>query len=282
MARQADTKTERGECGATGAGTEAGAGAGLGAGRGRAFRQVRVAASVAAAVVAGALLAGCAGGADGGAQPRSAGSDAVPAGSASKSEQQGDTGTGTTGGGSEGGTGGSSGTVTSESGTGGSTSGGTGGSTSGGRTTTQGGSGDGSGSCATSDLKASIGPNHPGAGQENFALVFTNDSGESCTVRGFPGLAFLNADGEQVSFDPQREGSAGKAVTLAPGKSAWAPLSFSNPEMTGVPTVTPDSVLLTPPDQRTSLKIDWSGGPVTATGKASVPKIGALSAGTSA
>lgn len=134
--------------------------------------------------------------------------------------------------------------------------------------------------CASSDLKAKIGPNHPGAGQENFSLVLTNTSGQECTVRGFPGFAFLNGDGDQVSVNPERDGARGKTVELAPGESAWAPLSFTNPRMTGVPTVTPDTALITPPDQRTSLRVDWKGGQVTATGKASVPKIGALTPGT--
>lgn len=136
------------------------------------------------------------------------------------------------------------------------------------------------GACTVADLKAKIGPNHPGAGQENFSLVLTNTSGQECTVRGFPGFAFLNGDGDQVSVDPERDGARGTTVELAPGKSAWAPLSFTNPQMTGVPTVTPDTALITPPDQRTSLRVDWKGGQVTATGKASVPKIGALTPGT--
>ncbi|WP_369208831.1 DUF4232 domain-containing protein, partial [Streptomyces sp. PU-14G] len=136
--------------------------------------------------------------------------------------------------------------------------------------------------CTSSDLSAKIGPNHPGAGQENFALVLTNTSGSNCTVYGFPGFAFVDSEGDQVSVDPERNGGSGETIELTPGESAWAPLSFSNPEMTGVPTVTPDAALITPPDQRSSLKVDWTGGPVSATGKASVPKIGALTPGSGA
>jgi len=52
--------------------------------------------------------------------------------------------------------------------------------------------------------------------------------------------------------------------------------------MTGVPTVTPEAVKITPPDERASLAISWSGGPVIKTGKASVPKISSLRPGTGA
>jgi hypothetical protein len=136
-----------------------------------------------------------------------------------------------------------------------------------------------SGHCHTSELKASVGDNEPGAGQENFALVLTNKSQRSCTVYGFPGLAFVNSAGAQVSLNPTRAGSAQPPVRLAPGSSAWAPLSFSNPEMTGVTTVDPAAVEITPPDEKAPLKTSWPGGPVTNTGKASVPQVGPFQAG---
>ncbi|MBO8187663.1 DUF4232 domain-containing protein [Streptomyces spirodelae] len=141
------------------------------------------------------------------------------------------------------------------------------------------GSGGAGSVCTTTDLSASIGPNRPGAGQNHYALVFTNKSGRTCTVSGFPGFAFINASGDQVSVPPKREGSASQPVELSSGASAWAPLSYANPAMTGTRTVTPDAALLTPPDQRASLRVDWTGGPVTADGDASVPKIGPLRPG---
>lgn len=136
-----------------------------------------------------------------------------------------------------------------------------------------------SGHCHTSELKASVGNNEPGAGQENFALVLTNTSQRSCTVYGFPGLAFVDGAGQQVSPNPTRAGSAQPPVRLAPGSSAWAPMSFSNPGITGVTTVDPAAVEITPPDEKASLKTSWPGGPVTNTGKGSVPQVGSFQAG---
>ncbi|MFE0631817.1 DUF4232 domain-containing protein [Streptomyces sp. NPDC058864] len=136
------------------------------------------------------------------------------------------------------------------------------------------------GRCHTSDLSASIGRNDPGAGQENFPIVLTNRSGRTCTVRGFPGVAFVNAAGEQVTVDPERAtGQSPRRVSLAPGASAWSAMSFSNPAITGVTTVTPAAVMVTPPDETASLKVPWTGGEVSNTGKASVPRLGPFQPG---
>ncbi|WP_371534975.1 DUF4232 domain-containing protein [Streptomyces sp. NBC_01023] len=132
--------------------------------------------------------------------------------------------------------------------------------------------------CHTSELGLSIGDDHPGAGQENFALVLTNKSGHTCTVSGFPGLAFVDNGGGQVSVDPARTGSSGGPVKVAPGASAWAPLSFSNPDVSGSGKVTPPTVRVTPPDEQVALIVPWNGGPVPTDGN-SGPQVGAFSAG---
>ncbi|MFJ8113757.1 DUF4232 domain-containing protein [Streptomyces sp. NPDC096132] len=134
--------------------------------------------------------------------------------------------------------------------------------------------------CRTADLRASIGPNDPGAGQENFAVVLTNNSTRTCTVYGFPGIAFVDGVGEAVTPDPERAtGQEEPTVTLKPGASAWSALTFTNPAATGVTTVIPAAVLVTPPDETASIKVAWSGGKVSNTGKASVPQVSPLRPG---
>ncbi|WP_258564506.1 DUF4232 domain-containing protein [Streptomyces himalayensis] len=128
--------------------------------------------------------------------------------------------------------------------------------------------------CHSSELRASIGPDHPGAGQKNFAIILTNGSHRTCTVYGFPGVAFVNSTGEAVTPDPERtSGQEKRIVTLAPGASAWSALAFTNPALTGVTTVIPAAVLVTPPDETTSIRVRWTGGKVSNTGKASVPQV---------
>ncbi|KOV74411.1 MULTISPECIES: DUF4232 domain-containing protein [unclassified Streptomyces] len=137
--------------------------------------------------------------------------------------------------------------------------------------------------CRTSDLRASLGPNHPGAGQENFALVLTNRSPRPCSLYGFPGVAFVNGAGEAVTPDPERAtDQREQRVTLAPAADAWSALSYTDPAITGVTTVTPRTLLVTPPDETTSLPVPWTGGKVSNTGKASVPRVGPLSPGSGA
>ncbi|GKQ34095.1 DUF4232 domain-containing protein [Streptomyces sp. A012304] len=134
--------------------------------------------------------------------------------------------------------------------------------------------------CHTSELRASIGPDHPGAGQENFAVVLTNGSRRTCTVYGYPGLAFVDSAGDAVTPNPERSGAQeARKVALAPGASAWSALTFANPALTGVTTVTPAAVLVTPPDETASIRVAWTGGKVSNTGKASVPRVSPVAPG---
>ncbi|WP_369250980.1 DUF4232 domain-containing protein [Streptomyces sp. R41] len=134
--------------------------------------------------------------------------------------------------------------------------------------------------CHTSELRASVGNNDPGAGQENFPIVLTNSSGRTCTVRGYPGAAFIDASGKQLGPDPQRSSGTPTTVTLAPGQSAWAGLTFSNPEISGAHTATPASLLVTPPDEKDSLKVKWTQGKVPVSGNASSVSLTVVRAGT--
>ncbi|MFI6461573.1 DUF4232 domain-containing protein [Streptomyces sp. NPDC050528] len=134
--------------------------------------------------------------------------------------------------------------------------------------------------CHTSELKAKVGANDPGAGQENFPIVLTNASGRTCTVRGYPGAAFLNASGTQLGDDPQRESGSATTVTLKPGQSAWAGLSFSNPEVSGAKTATASWLAVTPPDEQDALHVKWTAGAVPLSGNSSSVRLTVLSAGT--
>lgn len=116
--------------------------------------------------------------------------------------------------------------------------------------------------CNASELRGHVGENDPGAGQENFPLIVTNFSGRTCTIDGYPGAAFVDATGKQLGPDPKRGSGSPAKITLAPGKSAWAGLSFGNPEVSGARKATPTGILITPPDEKDSLKVDWTGGAV--------------------
>ncbi|MGW1720242.1 DUF4232 domain-containing protein [Streptomyces sp. NPDC002156] len=123
--------------------------------------------------------------------------------------------------------------------------------------------------CRTADLSASVGRLDPGAGQKNFPVVLTNDSDRVCTLRGYPGAAFVDAAGKQLGPDPKRSEATPTTVELAPGGSAWAGLSFANPEISEAETATPAALLVTPPDEREPLKVAWDKGEVPVGGNES-------------
>ncbi|GHD39565.1 lipoprotein [Streptomyces mirabilis] len=136
--------------------------------------------------------------------------------------------------------------------------------------------------CHTSELRATVGANDPGAGQENFPVVLTNISHRTCTLRGFPGAAFVDASGKQLGPDPRRSPDTPTTVTLTPGRSAWAGLTFSNPGISGAKTATPASLIVTPPDERDPLKVAWKGGEVPVSGNASSVSLTVVRAGNGA
>ncbi|WP_409467674.1 DUF4232 domain-containing protein [Streptomyces sp. HC307] len=136
--------------------------------------------------------------------------------------------------------------------------------------------------CHTSELRASVGRNNPGAGQRNFPIVLTNTSSRTCTLYGYPGAAFVDASGRQLGPDPQREPGSPATVTLAPGDSAWAGLSYASPEISGARTAEPASLLVTPPDERDPLTVKWTAEEVPVAGNESEISLTVFQAGTGA
>lgn len=136
------------------------------------------------------------------------------------------------------------------------------------------------GRCRTGELRAEVGRVDPGAGQRNFPIVLTNTSDRTCTVRGYPGAAFVDASGGQLGPDPVRAPSSPGTVTLTPGKSAWAGLSFSSPQISGARTATPAALLVTPPDEHDPIRVAWTAGEVPVGGDESSVKVTALEPGT--
>ncbi|CAL9355511.1 DUF4232 domain-containing protein [Streptomyces sp. enrichment culture] len=136
------------------------------------------------------------------------------------------------------------------------------------------------GRCHTSELRAAVGRVDPGAGQRNFPVVLTNTSDRTCTLYGYPGAAFVDASGKQLGPDPERAPGSPETVTLTPGGSAWAGLSFSSPQISGARTATPAALLVTPPDERDPLKVKWTAGEVPVGGNESSVSVTALDPGT--
>jgi hypothetical protein len=134
--------------------------------------------------------------------------------------------------------------------------------------------------CTTADLRLSVGDGEPGAGQENFPLVLTNTSKRTCTLQGYPGAEFQDVKNDPITSDPTRVTGDRGVITLAPGKSGWAPLSFANPEVSGATSATPARLVVTPPDEKRSLSVSWSAGEVPTAGNSSDLRVGPFQSGT--
>lgn len=86
------------------------------------------------------------------------------------------------------------------------------------------------GACATSQLRVELANEQGAAGSRLADLVFTNISGEGCTLAGFPGVsAVTGSDGTQLGPAATREtGIEAATVTLHPGAQARAAMKITN------------------------------------------------------
>lgn len=83
--------------------------------------------------------------------------------------------------------------------------------------------------CKSSDLRLSLGGGDAGAGTTYRSLVFTNVSGRTCVIQGFPGVSYVGGDdGHQVGPAAYRDGTKGAPITLHNGESAFATVGFVN------------------------------------------------------
>jgi hypothetical protein len=125
--------------------------------------------------------------------------------------------------------------------------------------------------CGTAELSARLLPGSPGAGQRYATVVLTKASAHTCTVTGYGGLALLGAPAQGVPTDLIRVPSpAPSTVTLAPGSSArsllhWTVVPAANEGSVCEPTAV--TVVVTPPDETTSLLRPWSLGVVCQHGR---------------
>jgi hypothetical protein len=88
----------------------------------------------------------------------------------------------------------------------------------------------GPGPCATSALRVLVAPSQgAAAGSSFYPIEFTNISGASCTLYGYPGVSFVTGiGGSQIGIpaieDPVKPR---RLITLAPGQAAHAELQVT-------------------------------------------------------
>jgi hypothetical protein len=114
--------------------------------------------------------------------------------------------------------------------------------------------------CPTSALRVRVNKVRGGAaaGTSYFPLDFTNTSGHSCDMYGFPGVSFVTGNpGSQIGAPASRVTTFGpETVTLASGASAHAWLGIvdaGNYSPSACGPVTAHWLKIYPPDQFTAL-----------------------------
>jgi hypothetical protein len=132
--------------------------------------------------------------------------------------------------------------------------------------------------CPTSELRAKVSKTRGGAaaGTSYVALEFTNTSGHSCDLYGFPGVSFVTGNpGSQIGAAASRQKTFGpETVTLASGATAHAWLGLVNagnfsPSDCG--PVTAHWLKIYPPDQFTALYTRFTAQVCSKTVTASTP-----------
>jgi hypothetical protein len=113
----------------------------------------------------------------------------------------------------------------------------------------------------TADLEVWLGLGQGGAaaGSIYYPLEFTNISGHTVTIRGYPGVSAVNETGQLGSAASWDGGSPTVTVTLANRATAHTVLRFVNVSNFGdVETATATALNIYPPGQKTSAQISYS------------------------
>ena len=115
--------------------------------------------------------------------------------------------------------------------------------------------------CLTGQLRLAAGPTNGAAGSLYTSLSFTNTTGTSCSMHGFPGVSLLDDAGAIVGQPATRDGSAGSLVRLNPGQRAQFIIRVGTATRTGCNVPRPSSqIQVYPPGQTVALRMPFTTG----------------------
>jgi hypothetical protein len=114
----------------------------------------------------------------------------------------------------------------------------------------------GSTRCGTGALSVTLSDLGAAAGTAYRELTFKNTSSRSCTMQGYAGVSFVDAQGQQIGAPVQRMTGPDGPLTLAPGASAAALIAYHDVYVATVASCQPTTavgVRVYPPDETASL-----------------------------
>ena len=126
--------------------------------------------------------------------------------------------------------------------------------------------------CHTVDLSGRLGFIQGAAGSRFGPLVLTNRSRHTCTLYGFVGGQLYDARGRRLPTRIVRDHSVPeRTVVVEPGRRAFAELHWSAiPSGSARRCPRPRSFAVTPPDERTQLRVRWTASWVCGHGRIDV------------
>jgi hypothetical protein len=133
--------------------------------------------------------------------------------------------------------------------------------------------------CATSGLVVWANANYGGgyAGGYRYTVSFTNLSGHTCTLRGYPGVSAVSLTGQQLGSPAGWSSAKPSTVTLANGATATAQLDIGDAGAYCRP-VTAAGLRVYPPAQRVSKVVPVPFGACPHTGPVWMHLVGPIQA----
>jgi hypothetical protein len=135
--------------------------------------------------------------------------------------------------------------------------------------------------CTLDQLRASLGATTGEAGQRHTTVVWTNTSTSGCLMEGFGGVDLQGPEDPMgPTYSLPRSSAAPESFTLAPGHAAHTTITWLPPQ--DGPGWTPTTIVVTPPDETRSARLEWPGGAVLRQDGATHPGtyVGPVSPGT--
>jgi uncharacterized protein DUF4232 len=117
------------------------------------------------------------------------------------------------------------------------------------------------GRCTLDQLTASLGRTTGEAGQRHTTVVWTNTSASDCVMEGFGGVDLQGPDDPMgPTYSLPRTSATPESFPLAPGHAAHTTITWLPPQ--DGPGWTPTAMVVTPPNETRSARLDWPGGAV--------------------
>ncbi|MCO8303629.1 DUF4232 domain-containing protein [Streptomyces sp. RKCA744] len=116
--------------------------------------------------------------------------------------------------------------------------------------------------CTTRQLEASwaseTGPDMNNDGQQTVLVMLKNTGSADCSMVGFPGVQLQTTHGE--TWDLRRDNEKPKPVTVSPGEQVAFDITFLASTRDDDRKFAPNQVVITPPNERGNLVLDWPYG----------------------